>query len=133
MPTTTQGLISVSAQVFDWCNRVGTASATVRIDTTKPGTDALNAVSVRRGKIAELRFRVSEPSDLSPSARVALQVKKGGRVVKTKTLRSVPMNTTEMYSFRVTLKKGSYRWSVSATDLAGNTQVKVDTATFRVR
>jgi hypothetical protein len=61
------------------------------------------------------------------------QVKKGGTVVKTKGLRSVPMSTTETYSFRVTLDKGAYRWSVSATDLAGNTQADVDTASFTVK
>jgi hypothetical protein len=48
-------------------------------------------------------------SRLSPSAKVVPQVKKGGRVVKTKGLRSVPMSTTETCSFRVTLDKGSYR------------------------
>jgi hypothetical protein len=72
-------------------------------------------------------------SRLSPSAKVVLQVKKGGRAVKAKTLRSVPMNTTETYSFRVTLNKGSYRWSVSTTDLAGTAQTNVDTASFKVK
>jgi hypothetical protein len=133
VPTTTQGEISISAQVFDWCNRVGTASATVRIDTTKPRTDALNAVSVRRRAIAKLKFRVSEPSDLSPRADVTIQIKKGKRVVKTKTLSGVPMNTTEIYSFKVNLKSGSYKWYVYAKDLAGNPQVKADWASFKVR
>ena len=133
VPATTQGEITVSAQVFDWCDRVGSASATVRIDTTRPKTDALNAVSVRRGKIARLKFRVSEPTGLSPTGDVTLQIKKGERVVWTKVLSSVPMNSTEQYSFRVSLKKGSYRWYVRATDLAGNTQVKADRAAFKVR
>ncbi len=73
------------------------------------------------------------PSRLSPSAKVVLQVKNVGSVVKTKTLRSVPMNTTETYSFRVTLNKGSHRWSLSATDLAGNTQADVDMVSFKVK
>ena len=133
VPTTTQGEISVSAQVFDWCDRVGSAAAVVRIDTTKPTTDALNAVSVKRGRIARLRFRVSEPAGLSPTATVVLQVRKGKRVVWSKTLSGVPMNSTEQYSFKVRVKKGPYRWYVLATDLAGNTQVKADRASFRVR
>ena len=133
VPVTTQGEIGVSAQVVDWCDRVGAASTVVRIDTTKPRTDALNAVSVKRGKIAKLKFRVSEPSDLSPTASVTIQVKKGARVVMTKTLSGVPMNSTETYSFRVGLKKGSYRWYVLATDLAGNRQVKADRASFKVK
>jgi hypothetical protein len=133
VPTTTQGEITVSAQVFDWCDRVGTASATVKIDTTKPKTDALNAVSVNRRAIAKLKFRVSEPSDLSPRADVTIQIRKGKRVVKTKTLSGVPMNTTELYSFKVNLKSGSYKWYVYAKDLAGNPQVKADWASFKVR
>jgi len=32
----------------------------------------------------------------------------------------VPTNATRSYSFRVTLKKGSYTWTVKATDAAGN-------------
>jgi hypothetical protein len=43
------------------------------------------------------------------------------------------MNVTEVYGFKVTLKKGSYRWSVSATDLAGNAQANIDKASFRVK
>ena len=59
--------------------------------------------------IAKLRFRISEPSDLSPTGTVTIQVEKGRRVVKSKVIRGVPMNATETYSFKVTLKKGSYR------------------------
>lgn len=70
---------------------------------------------------------------LSPSAKVVLQVMKGGSAVKTKTLRSVPINATETYSFRVTLDKGSHRWSLSAADLAGDTQADVDTVSFTVK
>ena len=36
VPTSTQGAIQVNVQALDWCNKVGTASATVYIDTTNP-------------------------------------------------------------------------------------------------
>ena len=135
VPVTTQGAIAVSAQALDWCNRVGTASATVNIDTTKPATDALNAVTVKRNKTAKLKFRITEPTNLSPSAKVVLKIKavKGGNTVKTITIDNATMNATQTSSFKVTLKKGSYRWYVYATDLAGNTQANVDKAKFTVK
>ena len=135
VPTTTQGSVIVEAQALDWCNRVGTTSATVNIDTTQPTTDALNAVSVKRNKTAKLKFRITEPTNLSPTAQVVLKVKavKGGRTVKTKTIPDATMNSVRMYSFKVTLKKGSYKWYVYATDLAGNTQANVANAKFTVK
>ena len=135
VPVTTQGAIAVSVQALDWCNRVGTASATVNIDTTKPTTDALNAVSVKKGNSAKLKYRITEPTNLSPKAKVVLKIKKakGGNTVKTMTIKSATMNATHSYGFKVTLKKGSYRWYVYATDLAGNIQATVDSAKFTVK
>lgn len=115
----------------------GTISAAYafKIDTTKPTTDAINAVSVKRKQTAKLKFRVSEPAGHSPSAQVVLVVKpvKGGKAVKTITLGDVPMNVTQTSSFKVTFKTGSYKWYVYATDLAGNTQANVDAAKFTVK
>ena len=135
VPVTTQGPIVVSAQATDWCGRVGSASATVNIDTTQPTTDALNAVKVKRNKTAKLKFVIGEPAGLSPIARVVLEVRasKGGRVVRTETLTGVPMNVTQSYGLKVAFKKGAYRWYVYATDLAGNTQANVDSAAFTVK
>ena len=135
VPVTTQGALAISAQATDWCNLVGAASATVNIDTTQPTTDALNAVSVKRGKTASLRYRVSEPTNLSPSAKVVLKVMtaKGGRTVKTVTVSSATMNVTHSATFKVTFRKGAYRWYVYATDLAGNPQANVDKAKFTVK
>ena len=126
-----------TAQVTVMNVTAGTTSApkTFTIDTTKPTTDALNAVSVKRNKTAKLKFRISEPAGHSPSAQVVLKIKaaKGGNTVKTKTLNGVPMNAQQTYSFKVTFKKGSYKWYVYATDLAGNTQANVDKAKFTVK
>ncbi len=115
----------------------GTTSAAYafKIDATKPTTDAINAVSVKRQQTARLKFRISEPAGHSPSAQVVLMVKavKGGKTVKTITLKDVPMNAVQTASFKVTFNKGSYKWYVYATDLAGNTQANVDTAKFTVQ
>jgi hypothetical protein len=116
-------------------NIEATKSVTVNIDTTKPTTAALNAVNVKRGRTATLKFRISEPTDLSPSAKVVLKVKtaKTSRTVMTKTLNGVPMNVQQAYSFRATFKKGSYKWYVYAVDLAGNVQSKVASRSFTVK
>jgi hypothetical protein len=110
------------------------APATFMIDTTRPSTAALNAVSVKRNKTAKLNFRISEPAGHSPSAQVVLKIKaRRGAAQRTITINNVPMNVTQTSSFKVTLKKGSYTWSVYATDLAGNTQANVATASFTVK
>ena len=134
VPTSTQGAIIVNAQAFDWCNRVGAASATINIDTTKPGTAALGNVSVKRGKTARLKYRVTEPAGLSPSAKVVIKIKRGnGTTAKTFTIRNAPTNSKRTYSFTCNLAKGSYKWHVYATDLAGNTQDNVARATLKVK
>ena len=135
VPVTTQGVIVVSAQALDWCNHVGTASATVKIDTTPPTTDALKAVSVKKGRSVKMQFRITEPAGLSPTAEVVLKVvaASSGRTVKALTIKAAPMNATQTASFRITFKKGAYKWYVYATDLAGNTQANVDSARFTVK
>ena len=60
VPITAQGETLVEARILDWCGNLGSASATVRIDTTKPQTEALNGVNVRRFGFAKLHFRVTE-------------------------------------------------------------------------
>jgi hypothetical protein len=133
VPTSTQGSVVVSVQALDWCNGVGSGSATVKIDTTAPRTQAQNAVTVKRGRTAKLKYRVSEPADLSPTADVVIRIKKSGRVVKTMRFDDTPMNSDRSYSFRCTLKKGSYRWYVYATDLAGNQQASAASNSLRVK
>lgn len=135
VPVTTQGPVVVTVQALDWCNRVGTSSATVNIDTTKPATDALKSVTVKRNKIASLKYRISEPTNLSPSAAVVITIKakKSGRTVKTINVPSVPMNTMQTAKVKATFAKGSYKWFVAATDLAGNQQANIDSAALTVK
>jgi hypothetical protein len=102
------------------------------IDTRGPTTRALARASVRRGRRATLRYRVDDA--LSPTARVTIRVKtRSGRTVKT--LKAVTRKTNVATSSRFTCKlaKGSYRFHVYATDLAGNRQVRKGYGTLRVR
>ncbi len=126
VPTSTQGAVPVNVQALDWCNKVGTANATVNIDTTEPETEALNDPSVKKGKKAKLKYRITEPAGLSPTADVTIKIKRGnGTTAKTFRMNDVPVNTDRAKSFTCNLDKGKYTWSVYATDLAGNKQENI--------
>ena len=101
------------------------------IDTRKPSTRASYA-TVYRGKTAVLRYRVIDVVPLNAvnggTATVTIKVKNPtGRLVKT--LRPVVkrVNTALTWKFAVprTWKRGTYRFSVYATDAAGNKQANV--------
>jgi hypothetical protein len=133
VPTSAQGAITVSAQALDWCNKVGTASATVNIDTTQPGTRALKNARVLKGNTARLKFRVVEPSGLSPRADVVIKIEKSnGSTAKKISMDYVKVNLDRRAAFVCNLAKGTYTWYVYATDLAGNTQANVAHAKLTV-
>ena len=96
-------------------------SATVKIDTGKPTSTATRNVTVKKGKKAKLSFRVSDPAPSCGAASVTITIKLKGKTVKTIKIANVATNKARSYTFKVTLKKGSYRWTVKATDIAGNT------------
>ena len=126
VPTSTQGAVAVDVQALDWCNKVGTARATVNIDATQPETQVLGDASVRKGKTARLRYRIGEPAGLSPSADVVIKIRRGnGSTARTIEADGVPVNSDQTAAFPCNLAKGKYGWSVYATDLAGNTQENI--------
>lgn len=133
VPTSSQGSIQVSVQALDWCNKVGTASATVNIDTTQPRTRTLGSATVKKGYNARLKFRVEEPSGLSPKAKVTIRILRAdGSQAKKLEYPSVPVNRDRVAGFTCNLKKGTYTWEVYATDLAGNAQQNVASARLYV-
>ena len=128
------GPVTVSAQAVDWCNQTGSATVTVHIDTSKPGTQTLGDVTVKKGKTATLRFRVTEPANGSPTVSVTIKIaKSNGKVVKTIPIANVPVNSDRSQSFQCNLAKATYTWSVEATDLAGNQQANIATAKLKVK
>ncbi len=134
VPVSAQGSIAVTVQAFDWCNHIGTAQATVKIDATKPGTQTLGNATVKKGQTAVLKYRVTEPAGLSPTADVVISVKsRRGATVQTLKAPGVSVNAAQAQSFACTLPKGTYTWYVSATDLAGNRQANVATAKLTVK
>ena len=128
------GPVTVSAQALDWCNKAGSASITVHIDTSKPGTQTLGSVTVKKGKTATLRFRVTEPANGSPTVQATLKIaKSNGRVVLTIPVPNTPVNVDRGQPFQCNLAKGTYTWSVEATDLAGNQQANIAKAKLTVK
>ena len=104
------------------------------VDTVRPVTVALRDVVVRRGRRANLRFRVDDSVPCGPTAMAIIAVETpGGRVVKHFVRRLVPVGETMSVTFVCRLPKGSYRWVVSARDTAGNPQSVAGAARLRVR
>ena len=102
-------------------------SITVKIDSVAPAPKATNAASARRGRTATLKYRVDDALPSSGTAAVVIKVKNsGGKVVKTLNIGVVNVNEAKTASFKVprTWKTGTYKFFVSATDLAGNVQLR---------
>jgi len=103
-------------------NLASTQSGAVNIDTRKPRPYVNRAASVVRGHTATLRYYVGDPRPGSPSATAVIKIRTlAGRSVKTIVVRG-PVNSSLSAHFVCWLARGSYRFTVSATDAAGNTQ-----------
>ena len=98
----------------------------VKIDTRRPTTKAPYAASVVRYRTATLRYKVVDLAPNGVKANVTIRIKTlGGRTVKTLRYANRAVNLTLAATFRCTLAKKTYRFSVYATDAAGNAQAKV--------
>ena len=101
-------------------------------DTLGPTTKA-SAVKTWVGWTTTLRFKIV---DLPPScgqARVIIQIKKNGRVIKTLSAGKRDTNVALTKAFKAKLKTGIYTYRVLATDIAGNRATKVGSARLTVR
>ncbi|MFA4966038.1 MAG: hypothetical protein WC709_10465 [Thermoleophilia bacterium] len=105
-------------------------SCTVKIDGAGPRTTAWET-SVRRGARASLRYRVN---DLTPTASVRLVIRtRAGAVRKVFRLGPRVTGTPLVYRFRCYLARGVYRYTVYATDEAGNRQSLAGRARLTVK
>jgi hypothetical protein len=88
-------------------------------DTVGPRTRATRKATVRRGKVATLYYRVTD--DKSPSATVRIRVKtRGGACKKTLIIGLTGTGRERRVRFTCHLRRGTYRYYVSARDLSGN-------------
>jgi hypothetical protein len=101
-----------------------------RGDVVGPRTHAPQAARAPVGGRATLRFSVS---DGYGDARPTVKIKDArGHVVKSRVFDWVTSVAEQTWTFRCTLPPGAYRFSVYATDVAGNRQSNVATNSLKV-
>jgi kexin len=101
-------------------------AVTINVDTRAPRTYAPRAARVRRGARIRLFFRVVDPGFSSRRATVIIRIRDaGGHVRRVITLRGQHIGSLQNVLYRCRLARGAYRFSVYATDSAGNTQSRV--------
>ena len=109
-------------------------SRTIRIDTRAPTARFLRRAVCRRGGKAALSYAVADPRPGGPTAAVRIAIADSrGRVVKRLTRRSLPVCTRRTATFACRLGTGTYRLTISATDVAGTAQAKPRTGWLTVR
>ena len=95
----------------------------VLIDTRRPTPVANWAGLARRGARCALRYLVRDARPGSPTATVTLRIVDRHRKLVYKTvLTGVAVDRLQRYEFTCWLPKGRYRFTVAATDQAGNRQ-----------
>ena len=106
----------------------------VLIDTRRPTPIAHWAGLARRGARCVLRYLVRDARPGSPTATVTIRiVNRHGKLVSKTVLTGVVVDRLESYSFTCWLPKGRYRFTVAATDQAGNRQTAAAGNTLVVR
>jgi len=105
-----------------------------RMDTQRPVRSVAQRESVRRFRTAKLSMLVSDPDYSCGAANVRLVVtNRSGRTVARILGWAVPTNEWSYVTWRCKLPKGTYRWRVQATDMAGHKALKTGSNKLVVR
>jgi uncharacterized protein YvpB len=131
----TQGTTTIFYRSVDVAGNTEKArSCTVRIDTRRPKVVANWAATVTSGHTAGLLYCISDPRPGSPTATVTIRVRTStGRLAKKLVVGAVAVDTRLAAKFVCKLTPGQYRFSIYATDAAGNTQVSVSSNRLTVK
>ena len=106
----------------------------VLIDTRQPRPVANWRATARRGSDATLRYLIDDPRPGSPTATATIRIRDGhGALVKKAVLRAVRVDTRQSWTFACRLPRGTYRFTVTATDAAGNRGATSSSSTLVVR
>jgi hypothetical protein len=103
-------------------------------DTTAPTPTAPSKASVKKGKIATLKYQINDPIPNLGSATTTVTIKNAkGKIVKTIHAGTKPVNTLQRATFKCKLAKGKYTFNVTAVDAAGNASTVTATNTLTVK
>jgi hypothetical protein len=129
----TEGVSEFATRSRDVFGNASAGSFTIRLDRQRPRPKA-SAVTARRGRTCTLRYSVADAVPGSPTASVRIVVRDArGRLKWSGRQYGRPVNKALTCKFRCTLAKGTYRYYVYATDLAGNPQAAVASNRLVVR
>jgi len=130
----TSGVHTVAFFATDVAGNVETPqSVTVNLDLSKPRPQAPRSAVARHKRTATLRYRIVDATPNGGAATVTIVVKNSrGKTVKRLELGSRPVNRALKATFSCRLRPGDYRFRVSATDAAGNSQSAVASQRLRV-
>lgn len=110
-----------------------TVADEIFVDTVRPAPRALRNVVVRRGRKVRLPFRVDDAQPCGGTCTAVVRVTTPrGRVLRGFVRRRLPVGQTASITFRG-LRRGTYRYVVSARDAAGNAQSVPGRARLTVR
>ena len=117
-------------------NTEATKTCAVKIDTTGPDHGARRRHR-ETGQDGALPLHLHRPRPrrhrLSPTATVKIVITKGSATKKTLRLGTRNAGAQLTHRWKCTLKKGTYSWSVLATDQAGNAQAAKGSARLKVK
>lgn len=120
-----QGATTYDIRARDVFGNSDAGGFTVRVDTKRPTPQAPSVARVRLGGTATLKYRIVDARPGSPTATVTIKVRNSRGAERWRAiLKGKAVNKQLSYKFRCSLAAGTYRFTVSATDTAGNRETK---------
>jgi hypothetical protein len=131
------GRHAVSYRATDACGNVTSGSCVVGIDTARPKTTKALASKGRKSGKLTLRFKVTDPRPSCGAAavnKIVVTTAKGRKVATIKGVTTVVRTNAKVkLVVKKRLRKGSYRFKVFVTDIAGNRGRKAIAGKLTVR
>jgi photosystem II stability/assembly factor-like uncharacterized protein len=131
----TDGVNTISYGATDKAGNIeAVKTVSVRIDSRRPHTAAPARADAHRGAGAFLKYIVIDRAPNAGKAKVTIKIRNADRrIMRTLKLGLQRVNLLRKARFTCTLPAGRYRFSVYATDMAGNKQTRVGVNTLIVR
>ena len=135
-PLAGAGAHAVSYRVTDAAGNVTSGQGVAGIDTARPAKVKALTSKGKKGKLT-LKFKISDPQPGCGAATVSKIVVTTAKGKKVKTIKglagTVKTNAKVKLVVEKKLKKGSYRFKVYVTDIAGNTSKKATPGKLTVK